>query len=234
MNEKTIETVSPDVLKLISKKLSTPDVLKWCLTSKRFKKIICDSDSTWIDRIKKDDGVDITKLKKIYVNRYIKLHQIGDEILELSKELLLTDDDKLDQEINVPVSVIRYFKNVHDMTITRKSKRMVLNHRIMILLTEYLKLATRAQYFHVEGFELEYRDIQFRVIVKKEGLYDYGIDVEFARNNQFLLNFGISGKGVYLSDIFKIMDYIAEQNEKKGLFYHLIYQINEIRTIKKP
>ena len=259
MDQETIETVSPDILKLISKKLDTTSVAKWCITSKRFKKIICDSDSTWIDRIKKDDGVDITKLKKNYINRYVKLHQIGDEILDLSKELLLTEEfltdeyeaskrkapkkrgapkrrrpktNKLGQEISAPKDVIVYFKNFNDENITRVSKKVVLNTKIMILLAEYLKLATRAQYFYVSGEIVDYRDIQFKVIIRKKGLRDYNIRVKFNGRHQLVV--GFEPMGVYLSDIFKILDYISEQNETKGLFYDLMFQINEIKNSRTP
>ncbi len=235
MNKETIETVSPDVLKLITAKLDPPSIAKWCLTSKRFKKIICDSDSVWVNIIKKDDGVDITKLKRNYINRYIKQYQIRNEILELIKERLSTDDDILRQEIDEPKNVTKYYTSNYNLTTSGLIPRDVsLNIRIKILLAEYLKLATQAQNIFVNHFDLVvsyWGHLGFNLVVKKEGLSDHNVGITLVKEI-IKVQSGSNSSGIYSSDVFKILSYVTEQSENKGPFYNLMSDIRqEIKTL---
>lgn len=196
-----LENVSPDVLQIIASKMDVTSLLKWCRTSKKFKSV-CDDDRTWHERIKKDMGIDIYKvkdgLKNEIIRKYISLAQRNEEILFWLHKLAEypSDDEKI------------YYDDLEDE----------MRNKIMKLLENYLKNETGVK------VKLEIFDFGSGMI---HALYltDYLLDIKYHKNNLWI---SYDQSIANTRSLLKLLAFIKEQNQTKGMFYQLIQKMSEI------
>jgi len=131
------------------------------------------------------------------------------------------------REIAIPKDLEAYLFLKYKRKINKLiPEKTILKIKIEKLLTKYLALAIGASNFYIDDLSHSsfMGDLDIKIKVYEKGKHDFDISFRFS-NNEIKINFGTGGMSIYNPTIFKLLAYVSEQNQTKGMFYRLLGEI---------